>query len=365
MQRLLNRLRELLLLASLPLILFATLYALVMLFWLVLILLAGATQISGLLLLPAIYTFVPTSLWNSVGLTPFVQLPKEQIHVLTVGPGHLWPAKTLDFLQAAGTGALHSSWPYILAIVALWLMIGFRHQSLWIAIATRLNTLPPGAAPWLEDQLRVLSRAAGLPVVPRLSIWHEDAPNAFASGLGPATYKVTVTTGLIQRLTPRELQAVLAHELGHIHAGDVRLLTLCYVYGGIFGAIADYLWLNVSHSLRGEDSPYNRLFLSIPLVAMAALVFSFAGGLATLIRSLLIRGRELQADRYAAQLTGDPLALSLALHKIAAYKAPPPKARLVRDSVIHAPARYWWQRWTATHPPMEKRQKALKIGISR
>lgn len=352
-----NRLKEALLLASMPVILLATLYMLVALFWLIVIALAALAKITGILLLPVIYTLLPTWLWDTFNLTPIKQLPPGELLILNLEKG--WPDGAWHFMHEAAVRAMDASWPYLLGIALLWLFFGYRYQRQWGAVAFGLDVLPEGAAPWVEEDILELSTWAEMPP-PRLSIWAMEAPNAFASGLDHNTYKITVTTGLLTTLSRDEIRAVLAHELGHIKAGDVRLLTLCYVFGGIFNATADYLWLNVSHSLRGENTVYNRLFFSIPFVMLFALVLNFAGGIAKLLRFGMVRGREFQADQFAVMLTDDAPALHSALSQIAAYKAPPPKVRIVHESLIHRPMRHWWQRWTATHPAMELRLKALR-----
>ncbi len=359
MRLLLNRAKELLLLASLPLILFATLYILVATFWSFAIVGAALIHIKGLLLLPCLYTLVPTFLWNDLGLAAPHSLPPGALHVLNVGDS-LWPDGAWAFVGDGAARAVAAGWPYLLGLCVIWLVAGYRYQALWARVSRGIDMLPPGAAPWAEDDIRVLAEAAHLPVVPRLAIWASEAPNAFASGVDADSYKITLTYGLLTQLNHDEIRAVIAHEMGHIAAGDVRLLTLCYVYGGMFSSIADYLWANIGASLRGDDSTYNRLFFSIPFVMIVALILNLAGGMATLVRMILIRGREYGADRFSRRLTGSGEDLASALGKISQYQAPAPKVRFVRESVIHRPLTHWWQYLTASHPPIPARQKALR-----
>src|SRR6218665_1052531 len=196
-----NRLRELLLLASLPLILLATLYLSVALFWLVTIVIAGLFHIKGALVLPAIYTIAPTRFWDNLHLTPPVNLPPGTVRLLPLGAegGFTLPPGMLAFVHEAGMRAITSSWHWVLVIALVWLVLGYRYQQKWGLVAADLNRLQPGSAPELEEDLAGLAHIAGLKT-PSLSVWQNDAPNAFASGLGPQTYMVTVTTGLLQRL---------------------------------------------------------------------------------------------------------------------------------------------------------------------
>lgn len=345
------RVKEILLLASMPAILLITLYLTVAAFWLSLIVLANWTQIKGALLLPTAYTLIPKGLWAWAEMRP-----SHITHIIFAGSG--WPKGAFAFIHAAGWDAVKLSWPYAFALAALWLVWGFRYNVAWVnTMASVRRAILPEQHP-LCTELTALSISAGLQP-PRLAVWREETPNAFASGLGKNSYTVTVTTGLLDILTPRERQAVLGHELGHIASGDVRLLTLCYVYGGIYGNIARYLWVNVLHSVRGDQTIYNRLFFSIPLVALFAGIFGLAGAMAAFVRILLLREREMRADAFSAKLTQHPEALTSALKKIRDFKAPPPEMKVLRESVIYRPFKNRWERLTSTHPTFERRLEAI------
>lgn len=353
--------RELLLLASLPAIGLATLYLLTLLFWLSLLVGAVMGDKHGLLVLPLPYTLMPHSLWHWAGLADLSSLKPGELLTLRAGDS-LWPAGTLGFLHTAGLRAVLACWPYALALAALALWLGYRYQARWVEIVATIDRHDHAPA-YLDPSFRALLRRAKLPP-PRLRLWNNPAPNAFASGLSARNYQVTLTTGLLRMLTSDEVRAVLAHELGHIKRGDVRLMTLCYVYGDLYMRFAGYLWRLIGDSASGEQTRYNRLFFSIPFLIPVALVFSLAGGMATLLRLMLLRGRELAADRYSVHLTAMPQCLSSALKKIEGHAkqtgAPPPKQRLLRDSVIYRPLRGFWDRMLSTHPTVEKRLAKLQ-----
>lgn len=359
--RIVNKLREFLLLASLPLILLATLYITVALFWVTLAVCGIAIHASGALVLPAIYTFVPTFLWTDLALPLPASLPPGTVQLLPLD--HLSISALRDFARIAAERAVMVCWPYALGLAALWLVFGYRYQQKWGAIAAEMNRLPAGSAPDIEYDLAELAAHARLKL-PALSIWRNDAPNAFASGLNEETYTITITTGMLSRLSRAELKAVMAHELGHIAHGDVRLLTLCFIYGGFFGSAASWLWRNVYDSLSGAQTRYNRLFFTIPFVALVACVFSLAAGLAALVRTAMLRERELHADAFAARLLLHDCELAGALSKIAAYEAPVPPVRMLRETVIHRPIKGWRDKLMATHPPIAKRQAALQQETS-
>ena len=97
----------------------------------------------------------------------------------------------------------------------------------------------------------------GIPM-PKLKIVNDPALNAFASGLNQRQYAVTVTTGLLNALDDREMEAVLGHELTHIRNGDVQLLVVAVIIAGVIGFVAELffrIFFNASWRLgRGRSS---------------------------------------------------------------------------------------------------------------
>ena len=80
-------------------------------------------------------------------------------------------------------------------------------------------------APELHDMVERLCALADLPK-PRIAVVDTDVPNAFATGRNPKRAVVAVTTGLWRRLDPKEIEAVLAHELSHVANRDVLIMTV-------------------------------------------------------------------------------------------------------------------------------------------
>ena len=358
--RLGNHVREALLLLSLPLIALLTLYLIAVAFWAGLIALAALVHRPGLLVLPFPYMIVPLHLWDWAHLPALNTLPGGMLRVLNVGQrGYPKLADALRFIHTGGLRTVIASWPYVTVLALLWLVLGFRYQAKWVALFAHLNRRRDPAPDFLQTELAALAARAQLPP-PRLNIWAEGAPNAFATGLSPATYEVTVTAGLLRTLNTPERQAVLAHELGHIARGDVRLATLCHVYGGIFASLGGFFWHLGVDSLSGAPTRYNRIFFTIPIALLLGTILSLAGGLSTLVRLILLRGRELAADAFSKKLLGGGAALAAALTKIDGWQAPVPHQKLVRESVIVRQAsRGWLGRLVSTHPTLARRVKAL------
>lgn len=154
--------------------------------------------------------------------------------------------------------------------------------------------------------VRELCRDAGLPV-PRLYVTPDAQPNAFATGRSPRHAAVAVTLGLLSVLHPRELRAVLAHELAHVRNRDTLLSSVTAAAATGITFLADLAgWLPLLGSDDEEEPNPLGLLLAALLAPFAALLLQLA----------LSRTREYDADRTGAALIGDGRALASALAKI-------------------------------------------------
>src|SRR5206468_11614714 len=93
----------------------------------------------------------------------------------------------------------------------------------------------------LHDVVEGISIGSGVPK-PAVYVVDDPAPNAFATGRDPAHAAVTVTTGLLETMDRRELQAVVAHEMSHVKNLDVRLLLILSTLIGLAAVIASVVW---------------------------------------------------------------------------------------------------------------------------
>jgi len=205
---------------------------------------------------------------------------------------------------------------------------------------------------------------AGLPL-PKIYIIQDASPNAFATGRNPEHAVVAVTTGLLQKLDRSELEAVIAHELGHIGNRDMLLATLVTVLVGLVVLLADWFSRSAffgSHNRRsGGDNKAQGVIMIVAIVlAILAPIF------AQLMQLAISRKREFLADSSGALLTRYPEGLARALEKISSDPEPLRTAnRATAHLYIASPFRAGkkqglFARAFSTHPPVEERIKRLR-----
>lgn len=198
-----------------------------------------------------------------------------------------------------------------------------------------------------------LTIASGLPM-PKLYIMNSSQINAFASGRDPKHAVVCVTTGALDKLDRRELEGVLAHELGHVANYDIRYITLVSVMVGMIAIVSEIflrsLWFGSGD--RGGDNKNGAIFMIIGIVLaiLAPIVVA-------LVQASISRKREYSADATAVKFTRNPNGLIGALKKIQLEHTPEKKVpKAVANLFFTNPFR----NMASTHPPLEDRIKVLQ-----
>ncbi len=216
----------------------------------------------------------------------------------------------------------------------------------------RAQEVDATSAPQLYNTVGELAARAGLPM-PNVYLIDEAQPNAFATGRNPEHAAVAATTGILQLLSARELRAVLAHELSHVRHRDILTSTITASIAGAISTLANF---GMFFGGRNND---NRN----PLVALVVLILAPIA--AVLIQLAISRGREYEADRGGAELSGDPRALADALAKIDRYakglpletaEAHPATAHMM---IINPLSGGGLAGLFSTHPPTEERVHRL------
>ena len=228
-----------------------------------------------------------------------------------------------------------------------------------IALASmRAKVTTPEEQPELHAMIERLCQLADIPK-PRIAVSEMDMPNAFAAGHSRKTATVCVTTGLVQRLEPRELEGVIAHELSHIVNKDVIVMTVAGFLATVAGLFVRFGIYSGMSGGRGRDNSAAVFFVVI-LVSVVVYVVSF------LLLRALSRYREFAADHGAAIMTGAPAQLAAALQKISGTMTKIPTRDLRAAEGMNAffimPAvakGFSLSSLVSTHPPTEKRIERL------
>ena len=249
------------------------------------------------------------------------------------------------------------------------LAIGSFFYSDKIALSTAgAQLVTPQQAPELHGIVDRICALADMPK-PRLAISPTQLPNAFATGRNSEHAVLCVTDGLMRRLTPEELEGVIAHEMSHVAHKDVMVMTVASflaIIAGLLIRFSFYGELFGGGGRRGGNSN-NQGALPILLIIMAVSIVVYA--ISFLLIRLLSRYRELAADRSGALLTGQPSALASALQKVSGSIARIPTKDLREAAPLNAfffaPALSAQQAQSkigalfSTHPSLEKRLAQL------
>lgn len=246
-------------------------------------------------------------------------------------------------------------------VLAFALAVGTNFFGYWFSDKVVLASY--GAQPVGPDEAPALHRIAdrlrdrvGLPVTPALYVIPSDSLNAFATGRGPRHAAVAVTRGILRLLDERELEGVLAHELGHVRNRDILTGTIAATLAGavmMLASMARWGLILGGGSRDREEGSGPELLLMVILAPLAA----------TLIQLAISRGREYAADAEGARATGDPLALASALAKLEDAHARRPLGASPATAhmfIVNPLAGVSFARLFATHPPTEERIRRLR-----
>ena len=275
---------------------------------------------------------------------------------------------TLDLIKAA---------PIATVVAAAWIVIAyFFHQSIVDAV-TGGHDVSRTEQPRLYNLLENLCISRGIPM-PKLKIVDSDALNAFSTGLNRRQYAISVTSGLMNALDDRELEAVLGHELTHIRNGDVQMMVIAVIIAGVVGFFGELIFRiffnstgyggwgwswgggsssrsSTSSSSEDRKGGGGGAILAV-LIAIALLILAWL--LSQVVKFALSRSREYLADAGSVELTKDPDAMISALRKIENRGELQGATSAVMEMCIDNP-REGFADLFATHPSVQARCDAL------
>jgi heat shock protein HtpX len=233
-------------------------------------------------------------------------------------------------------------------------------------ISTSLAVAMSGAVPIqksdnprLWNVVENIAISTGMPM-PKVYVIPDEAPNAFATGRNPEKAVVAATSGLLAIMDDKELEGVMAHEMGHVRNYDIRVSAMVFGLVAAIGVLADFairmsFWS--SHSRSRDD---NGLGMFLLLVGIVGSIVAFLIG--PLVTAAVSRQREYLADASAAEITRYPEGLASALNKLGLYGRPLRRASASMSHMyISDPSKPGMvERLFSSHPPIPKRIERLR-----
>ena len=246
-------------------------------------------------------------------------------------------------------------------MIALVIAAGMNLFSYWnsdkmVLSAYHAQEVDARTAPEFYNMIRDLAANAGLPM-PKVYIYDNPQPNAFATGRNPQNAAVAASTGLLQRLTHEEVAGVMAHELAHIQNRDTLTMTITATLAGAISMLGNFAFF------FGGNRENNSNPLGFIGVLVAMIVAPLA---AMLVQMAISRTREYSADQRGAEICGNPLWLASALAKIAGAAHAIPNYDAERNPatahmfIINPLSGERMDNLFSTHPNTENRIAALE-----
>ncbi len=264
-----------------------------------------------------------------------------------------------DLILSFANNAIYDYFPIILTVIVGWFVVSYFFHTRMIANMAHAHPVSRKEEPELYNLLENLCIAEGMRM-PKFNIIESHALNAFASGINEKTFTVTLTRGLLNRLSKDEVEGVIAHELTHIQNRDVRLLMITIVFTGMVGLAAQLVWSNVRYNMLFSRGSGDKKGGGIMLL-FAILAILWIGYFATLfMRFALSRRREYMADAGAIRMTKNPDAMMRALMRISGRDNIPEATADIAFMCIENSTPFMGL--FSTHPPINKRLQAISVS---
>lgn len=196
----------------------------------------------------------------------------------------------------------------------------------------------------------------GMPT-PKVYIIDDAAPNAFATGRDPRHAIVAATTGILDVMDDRELEAVMAHEMSHVRNYDIRVSMIAFGLVSAIGILSDIALRMMFFGGRRDNENSNPIVMVVGVILII-----LAPIIAAMIQMAVSRQREYLADASGVLTTRDSEGLASALEKLQQYGRPMQKqntasAHLFLNNPLNAG---FVSNLFSTHPPLEARIARLR-----
>lgn len=244
---------------------------------------------------------------------------------------------------------------YIFAIALIYALIQYFAASSLAVAMTGAHEIQKKDNPTYYNVVENLSITAGLPM-PKIYIIDDPAPNAFATGRDPNHAIVAATTGLLDIMDKKELEAVMGHEMSHVKNYDIRVSMITFGLVSLVGFISD-IGLRMIYRSKNDDRS--------PVGAVIILVTSILAPIAASLAQLAVsREREYLADASSVNLTRYPEGMISALKKLDTHSQPMQRQNSATEALyINSPLKKGAiADLFSTHPPIEKRIERLESG---
>jgi len=225
-----------------------------------------------------------------------------------------------------------------------------------MAVGAQVIEVPRNSAEyWLVDTVKRQAQAAGIGM-PEVAIYDSPEVNAFATGMSRNNALVAVSTGLLERMTREEAEAVLGHEVSHVANGDMVTLTLIQ---GVLNTFVIFLSRAIGYFvdrvvLKNQEGPGLGYFLTHIVLEI------LFGILASIVVMWFSRQREFRADAGGARLAGRGKMIA-ALQRLQSLQEESHLPEKVAAFGIKG-GKPGWMALFSTHPPLEQRIEALRAA---
>ncbi|MGB4420204.1 MAG: M48 family metalloprotease [Candidatus Saccharimonadales bacterium] len=245
-------------------------------------------------------------------------------------------------------------------IVYFFIIGGFLYALLQYYFASSIAVTMSGARqiekkdnPRLYRTVENLSITNGMQM-PKVYIIEDPSPNAFATGRDPNHAIVAATSGLLEIMDDNELEAVMAHEMGHVKNYDIRLSMIIFGLVSAIGLIADIALRSLFYNDDSDSKSPLAMMIGIVVLVLTPIV-------AAIIQMAVSRQREYLADATSAMTTRNPDAMVGALKKLKQFGRPMKRQNTASAHLfISNPLKPGFlNKLFSTHPPLEDRINRL------